>query len=536
MDSTKPSILIIDDEPGLRFMLRNYLEDSGLEVLEADNGLAGLQLFREQHPDMVISDLRMPEMDGLEVLSAVATEKPETPVVVISGAGLIQDVIEALRRGAWDYVVKPISDMGLILHVINKALERSHLLKLQKDYHRKLEQDVRQRTEELKKSRESYREQCEILNTLLQNIPMGIYYMNMEGVFLNINDPLARILGIAKENLVGKNFKNIPSLVPIDFLSIKAPENSQDFQVFRMQRPEGPVDLALQKVPVPGKNGQPLGVVALVKDVTETLAASREAKKREQQLIQADKMISLGILTAGVAHEINNPNHLIMLSTPLIAEAWQGACPILDDYSAENGDFLLGGVPYSVMRDKLPDVVKTIEEGSERIKEIVHEMKDFSRLDTDDAQKPIDLNKVLKASLKLVNNKLVKSCHNLSVELAENLPPILANHRQLEQVIINLLLNSAEALADETKAINVSTFVDTEKNMVTLSVQDQGVGIQENDMHHIFDPFFTTKRETGGTGLGLSISQKIIKKHGGEILFHSAPGQGTTALLLLPPA
>ena len=115
-------VLTVDDDEFVREILAAYLEDSGFEVLQAENGLLGLEVFRREKPDLVMLDLRMPEMDGLEVLGHITKESPDTPVILVSGMGTIGDAIKALKLGAWDYIAKPIHDMGVLAHAVNKAL------------------------------------------------------------------------------------------------------------------------------------------------------------------------------------------------------------------------------------------------------------------------------------------------------------------------------------------------------------------------------------------------------------------------------
>jgi signal transduction histidine kinase len=150
MDLT-PRVLCIDDERVIRETLASYLEDSGFGVLIAANGREGLDLFRGEKPQAVLVDLRMPEMDGLEVLAAVTREAPETPVIVVSGTGSLADVVEALRRGAWDYIIKPIGDMAIVELALRKALDRARLLRENRRYREHLEEEVRTRTSELER-------------------------------------------------------------------------------------------------------------------------------------------------------------------------------------------------------------------------------------------------------------------------------------------------------------------------------------------------------------------------------------------------
>jgi putative two-component system response regulator len=145
-------ILTIDDEPVLRESIAAYLEDSGFSVMQAENGRQGLEVFRREKPDLILVDLRMPEVDGLDVLSAVRAEAPGTPIIVVSGTGVMQDAIEALRRGAWDFVTKPIADMAVLEHAVAKSLERAELLRDKAAYQSGLETRIHERTADLERA------------------------------------------------------------------------------------------------------------------------------------------------------------------------------------------------------------------------------------------------------------------------------------------------------------------------------------------------------------------------------------------------
>jgi len=147
-------ILTVDDDEFVREILAAYLEDSGYEVLQAENGRLGLELFRREAPDLVMLDLRMPEMDGLEVLGRITEESPDTPVILVSGMGTIGDAIKALKLGAWDYIAKPIHDMVVLEHAVNKALERAEFIDQRKRYREHLEEEVKKRTAEVEQRRE----------------------------------------------------------------------------------------------------------------------------------------------------------------------------------------------------------------------------------------------------------------------------------------------------------------------------------------------------------------------------------------------
>ncbi len=143
------TILTIDDEEVIRYSFKNFLEDFGYNVIAAENGKKGLAVFNEHKPDLVLVDLRMPVMDGLEVLENLKKNSPDTPVIVVSGTGEIKDVIEALRLGAWDYLLKPVEDLSVLLHTIQKSFERLELIKENRSYQHHLEEKVEQRTQEI---------------------------------------------------------------------------------------------------------------------------------------------------------------------------------------------------------------------------------------------------------------------------------------------------------------------------------------------------------------------------------------------------
>lgn len=154
MDKHRHTVLCIDDEEIIRLTIGDYLEDSGYIIYKAKNGKEGLDIFREREPDIILVDLRMPEIDGLEVLARVTKNSPETPVIVVSGTGNIKDVIEALHLGAWDYITKPVEDMGVLEHAVERCLERARLIRENREYKENLEKLVQQKTEALLENEE----------------------------------------------------------------------------------------------------------------------------------------------------------------------------------------------------------------------------------------------------------------------------------------------------------------------------------------------------------------------------------------------
>lgn len=268
---------------------------------------------------------------------------------------------------------------------------------------------------------------------------------------------------------------------------------------------------------------------------TESLAkAVDELQLNQQQLLQADKMAALGILVSGVAHEINNPNGLILLDIPILRSAYADAVPILEERFREEGDFMLGGISYSRMRDEIPKILDEMQEGAKRIKRIVSDLKDFARRDDATGKERLELNDIVRTAIRLVEPSIRKATAHFTAEYAESLPSIVGNAQRIEQVIVNLIINACQALPDRERRIVVSTTFAPDSGTAIFRVRDEGVGIAPEHLSRLTDPFFTTKRDSGGTGLGLSVSAGIVKEHGGSLVFESQPGKGTVVTLTLP--
>jgi signal transduction histidine kinase len=272
----------------------------------------------------------------------------------------------------------------------------------------------------------------------------------------------------------------------------------------------------------------------LEQEVSKHRQTMDELKVRQRQLIQADKLTSLGILVSGVAHEINNPTGLILLDLPHLQRAYGDAAPVLERHFQQQGDFRLGWLQYSRMREEIPQMFQEMHDAARRIKRIVDDLKDFARQEDSDRLQPVDLNQVVATALRLADNPIRKATSRFEVSYASELPQVRGNHQRIEQVIVNLLLNACQALSGPERGIFLATAHDAAAGQVRLSLRDEGVGIAAEHLPHLTDPFFTTKRDVGGTGLGLSVSAGIVKEHGGSLEFVSRPGAGTTVTLSFP--
>ncbi|WP_419176953.1 ATP-binding protein [Desulfosediminicola sp.] len=261
---------------------------------------------------------------------------------------------------------------------------------------------------------------------------------------------------------------------------------------------------------------------------------SRELAIQHHQLIQADKMTSLGILVAGVAHEINNPAALVLHNLSTLKRISEASSEVLEERYAKEGDFFIGGLPYSMLRQENAQIYGEMEDGMGRIVQIVNDLKDFARKDSIDLSESTSLNRVVKAALRLLESSLRKRFATIQVKLAENLPDFSGNSSRVQQVVINLVMNAVQAGGERELDIIVMTSYDQTGGELVLRVKDNGVGISNEQLVYLCDPFYTTKREQGGTGLGLSISEQIIKEHRGRLQFDSEVGRGTTVSMYLP--
>ncbi len=196
-----PLILTIDDEEAIRSSFREHLEDYNYDVIEAEDGKKGIESFRKYSPDLILVDLRMPEVDGLEVLKVVTEESPDTPIIVVSGTGVITDAIEALHRGAWDYLLKPVKELDELVHVIENNLEKSRLRIENREYQDHLELMVAQKTAELKRSNEK-------LDSIIKTVPDIIYRLDNEGYITFLSDSVSNY-GYEPEELIGTNIFSI---------------------------------------------------------------------------------------------------------------------------------------------------------------------------------------------------------------------------------------------------------------------------------------------------------------------------------------
>ena len=280
-------------------------------------------------------------------------------------------------------------------------------------------------------------------------------------------------------------------------------------------------------VPIFSTEGPVTAAMVIAGDVTEKRNLETQAKRNS-------RLASIGVLAAGVAHEINNPNNAIQFNAALTSRAWNDITPILNEYFKENGDFAIGGLPYSETRDSFPHLLSEITNNSDRIRRIVENLKHMSRQDTGELTEEVDIQRLLETTIMILHNQIQKFTDTCTLKVPDGLPAVRGNSQQLEQVFINVLLNALQALPDRTRGVYISTRFDANDDVLSIVIRDEGRGISERNIGRLTEPFFTTRTETGGTGLGLSISRSIVEQHGGSISFKSILNSGTTVTIRVP--
>lgn len=394
-------------------------------------------------------------------------------------------------------------------------------------------QAVLQDITDMERAREALRESELRLRRLSEAAFEGICMVDGDTI-VDANDQLLEMLNYKREAMIGLSLSDIFSDHGHGLSVRRLADGETDPLELLAETPSG--RLVNVEVRTRSLSHKPRMLsVAVVRDVTERIEAEKKAEEQRQQLVRADKMASLGTLVAGVAHEINNPNQAVLSNASRLKRIWTDVEPVLNKYYDENGDFLLGGIEYSKAKARIQSLIGLVANGSNRIKKIVTDLKNFYK-DAGKQYTVLNINDVVLTAIDMTNTFVSKSTTNFKCSLAEDLPTVEGDFQALEQVLVNLIANACQSLTDSAKGITVLTGTDPAKTTVMIEVADEGVGIPTKELGNIFDPFYTTKREIGGTGLGLSISGAIVKEHAGKLEFSSVVGKGTTATITLPAA
>lgn len=472
--------------------------------------------------DLIISDHALPNFNAPLALETLKETGHDIPFIIVSGAIGEETCIDAMVKGASDYIMKDnIARLG-------PAIERELRDASERKRHR-----ISQKA--LAASEERYR-------AVFETAFDAIITMDEHGSIQYANPGAERIFGYSTPVLVNMNIDQLlpPPLQTEDLRSIldvitedKTRDDLDRLELCGLRRNDNKFPLEASFGEVQLGEGKRF-YTGIIRDVTRRKRMEREAIEKQRQLVHADKMSSLGILVSGVAHEINNPNQIIMSSSAALSHIWEQIRPIFETAALGEEAMGIGSMSSKNAGEDVPRLLAALSKASDRITHIVRELGDYVRQGEGESVTQIHANAVVKSALSLTRNMLNASTTHFETSFGNDLPPIFAKYRRLEQVIINLIQNACQSLPNAQGAVKISTLYDPAKNAVLIRVSDEGRGIDEKDLPNISLPFFTTKRESGGTGLGLSVSASIMEELKGELLFESKLGEGTTATIVLP--
>jgi len=492
-------ILLVDDEVSILNMMKLSLETDGYEVVTATNGRQAIAAYKNELPDLVLLDVRMPGMDGLTILSLIKEINKDAEVIIISGHGDMDVAVECMRKEASNFLPKPISDELLSLS-IQRSLERVNLKRKLKQYTRNLETLVREANVELERAYQ-FRE------NIIENSPDAIVCIRKGGEIIIFNSAAEKLTGYSKGEVIGK--MNIVELYPPGVArKIMKDLKSPDFG--------GKDILQKRQVSIVHQNGEdiPVYISAAILYENGVEAGSmgvftdlREKLRLEKQLLRSEKLSSLGKLSAGIAHEINQPLTGVLTFAHLLLKKFK------DDVST--------------CKD-----LEIIVRETTRIRGIVQGILDFAR-EMPMQKKPWIIHQILDQTLEIVIHQQRFFGITLEKEYDGAMQPIIADSNLMEQVFMNIILNALDAMKGSGTLIIRTRDL---KDAVEIDFQDTGLGMPEEILDKIFDPFFTTKESTEGMGmgLGLAVSYGIVKNHNGEITVVSKEGLGSTFTIRLP--
>jgi two-component system, NtrC family, sensor kinase len=353
----------------------------------------------------------------------------------------------------------------------------------------------------LARKADEYERLKEFSENIVESINVGILAADLEDRVESWNSQIEKLTGIARASAVGRKLHD---LLPADLydelegVSGEAGVHNIYKFVLRPKASERDATLNIAVAPLVSREGDRIGRLIIFDDITDR-------SELEKKLVQADKLSSIGLLAAGVAHEVNTPLAVISTYAQMLAKQISGDV------------------------QKAP-LLEKIARQTFRASEIVNSLLNFSRTSPTEFV-PVELNKVIRETLTLLEHQLKQAGVEMKLALDENLPRIKGNPGKLQQVFLNLFLNARDAM-ESGGVLAVAT--SSADGLVRVTVADSGAGIVKENLERIFDPFFTTKMAKKGTGLGLSVSYGIVREHSGDIEVHSEPGAGTRFQLSFP--
>jgi two-component system, NtrC family, sensor kinase len=486
-------ILVAEEDSSFLKMMEDSLKASGSQyhIQKVSSGGECLRLLQKEKFDILLLDHSLSDGEGLNWLRRFNELGIGIPTIFVTAKGDPRLAIEAMKEGVFDYINRSAECAKAFPFVVNRAIE-GHGLMVEK---------VRLQKELI--------ETKNFLESIVEKAGDAISVVDLEGRILYWNEGAEKIYGYMKEEVLGKKLSQF--LCPRDeklraeeeklmgtlTARVKRGEVIPNVEVKRQTKEGKEIITSMTISPLRDAEGRIVGASRICKDITHL-------KKAEERLVMAERLSSLGELTAGVAHELRNPLAGIKINTQVLSR-----------------------------KKDLPEMEKKLlsstQEGIEKIQKIVDGMLHFAKPKAAHFKEE-EINEVLDKSLAILQTKLKKGNISSILEGAQGLPKLRIDIHQIQQVFINLMLNAIQAM-EGGGTLSVRTFLE-DRDGVAIEVRDTGIGIPKAHLKKVFDPFFTTKSE--GTGLGLSISLKILENHGATIDVVSEAGKGSTFTIHFP--
>lgn len=529
-------ILIVDDEAAIRTLLTRYLEDAGYTCRSAESVAAAKKMLSSNSFDLLLSDLTMPGENGWELIRHSKKHYPKMGRIVITGLDSHKIASDILKVGVYGYIIKPVTG-NVVLIAVENAL---HHLRLDLELNAckgELEQKISNRTEKL--------------TAIMNSLTAGVVMLDPDMKILEMNRRMQHFfpdVSVGKSMLCYQAFNGLQSEeicencpMVTTFQTGTSCETARRVTTIQGQR-----DFRIVTSPILDKNRNVYAGIALYEDITDRLILERD-------LLQAQKLESVGQLAAGIAHEINSPIQYIGDNIRFLKDTFENLVKVLDSYESFCGQLENTAVTEKIsqhlsdaiedadldyLKEEIPQTIEQSLEGVQRVDKIVRAMKEFSHPGGDE-KTMTDINKIIDSTVTVCRNEW-KYVAEMSLDLATDLPLMPCFPGEISQVFLNIIVNGAHAISDLTEGgskgmgkISIST--NKTDNGIQIRISDSGGGIPAKVQDRIFDPFFTTKARGKGTGQGLAIAHRVVTdKHQGGLHFETQMGQGTTFVIDLP--
>jgi signal transduction histidine kinase/DNA-binding response OmpR family regulator len=573
-------ILVIDDEALLRRALADYLEECGYDTVTAADGAEGLNAARTETFDTVLVDLRMPRVDGLEVVATLKVEQPDVPVVVVSGTGVLQDVIEAIRRGAWDYITKPVRDMDEIIVIIERVLERARLIAERDRYQQELENlnheleiTVTRQTEDLQvqnreltalnhiiSAADATLDPVEILRVLCTELALALSLPHTAATLTAPNSPNLKVVAeycrYDRESLLGHTLalKEPPVAYLLKHqLPLFIEDAQQDPRLgdrCMLMRRRKTTTLLLAPVVV---RGRVMSILEL-----ETTVPRVYNDHDMSLIVNAAAAAGQALEALNLHHELRA--HADALETTVAQRTAELSVALKQAQAADEAKSqFLSSVSHE-LRTPLASIrlylgllsqgrvehrqryLESLAREIERLQVLIEELLDISRLDLEKTApqwQPVDLNALLTTLVEDRTRLFTERGLHLHLDTAAELPSIAADPSLLEQVATNLLTNALNYTPPGGDVwLETASIMHEAHPWIIFKVKDTGPGIAPEEQKQLFQRFYRGEAarvsKAPGTGLGLAISQSIVNLHHGQITLESNVGEGSTFSVWLP--